>query len=132
MIKIDQTILSSKDGKKVKGNCFSACLASLLEIKLDQVPYFAGMRKNVWQKNLFQWLHSVGYEYDGWLSVDQFSQMKKLKGVDGYFIVAGESPRGAAVGGHSVIYKNGKMVHDPHPSRAGLKTVKGAYIIIKS
>ena len=47
--------------------------------------------------------------------------------IPGYFLVCGESPRGVL---HQVVYHGDKMVHDPHPSNAGITTVKDAFVLV--
>jgi hypothetical protein len=42
-----------------------------------------------------------------------------------YLIASGKSPRGFS---HAVIWKNGVMVHDPHPSQDGLVGEPSYYI----
>ncbi len=43
-----------------------------------------------------------------------------------YYTVSGVSPRHPEVY-HIVIYKDGKMVHDPHPDQTGLARVVAEY-----
>jgi hypothetical protein len=47
---------------------------------------------------------------------------------DEFVIVAGVSPRSPDIR-HGVIYQRGKMVHDPHPSRAGLVNIQDFFVI---
>ena len=44
----------------------------------------------------------------------------------GYTIVSGMSPRGLL---HSTVWRDGHLVYDPHPSRAGLEDVEDAIVI---
>ena len=42
-----------------EGNCWSACIASILELPIEAVPNFCSMSKhgdNFWLKRTFQWL----------------------------------------------------------------------------
>ena len=50
-----------------------------------------------------------------------------IPAVPGYFLVCGESPRGVL---HEVVYLDGKMIHDPHPSNAGITTVKDVFVLV--
>lgn len=104
---VDQT----KFGE-VEGNCLEACLASILELPLDKVPEFRSTRNSCWLIDLNHWLEQYGLQA---MDVDDFSLVPK-----GYCIVAGASPRLKTL--HGVVYLNGKMVHDPHPSRDGIKS----------
>lgn len=119
-----QTLFFDKDGT---GNCFEACLASIFEIDLVGVPMF---HDKDWFPRFYEWLVSKGFEYHGTIKPSNVSMYSK--GVDGYFIVAGESPRGKHIrGGHAVVYKNGVLVHDPHPSGAGVASIKYGMAIEK-
>jgi hypothetical protein len=45
----------------------------------------------------------------------------------GYHIATGKSPRSDQV--HAVVALDGRIVHDPHPSRAGLDGAIASWII---
>lgn len=112
-----QTLFHDKDGT---GNCFEACIASIFEMDLKDVPNFHG---DNWFGDFWKWLKEKGYTSYGSLYNEKIENYKG--GVDGYFIVAGESPRGKHIkGGHAVVYKNGIMVHDPHPEGTGVLSIK--------
>ena len=135
MTPVKQTILSDEQ-KVIHGNCFSACLASLLDLPIEQVPYFYEPRilKIGWGKVLMEFLDKHGYSYEGYLTVtehDQLTyreQMLDHKGVDGYHIVGGPSPRGSKAG-HAVIYKNAHPFFDPHPDETFIPRIEGVYLI---
>jgi len=119
-----QTMFYNKDGV---GNCFEACLASILEIELCEIPMF---HEGEWFKRLWEWLQVKNLTYQGMLSRADVFQYKI--GIDGYFIVAGESPRGLLIrGGHAVVFKDGKIVHDPHPNNNGILNIKYGLAIEK-
>ena len=129
---VDQTVVDP-----VIGNCWSACLASLLEISLEEVPHFATApdvwedrqgRGVTWLTATLDWLNSKGLK----------AKWKSLP--EAHLLPYEEYNRGIPVGvpvilsGHSLRYEgclhatiavfDGKaftMLHDPHPSRAGLK-----------
>lgn len=46
---------------------------------------------------------------------------------DCIYIANGMSPRGLY---HSIVAQGGEMIHDPHPSRAGIERVKDAYLFL--
>lgn len=105
MIPVKQTVFSNSATGKL-GNCFVACLASLLELRLGQVPRFHLMKRG-WDKRLDEVLTKHGcktYGYCNGLPVGP--------GVDGFFIVAMPvvEHRGYY---HWVVWKDGKMVFDP-------------------
>lgn len=97
---VEQTKLTYPDG-----NCMAACVASLLELPLDDVPDYKGEgwfdRWNGW---LAQWnLTFVNFRAD--------CEWKPL----GYSILAADSPRGDWL--HAVVCLDGEVVWDPHPQR---------------
>lgn len=106
-----------------EGNCFAACIASILELPLADVPNFCVDRKH-WLQHCNDWLAKRGLAYIEF----------KLTGGEvpiwmtdvGHHVISGPSPRGDFH--HCVVGLDGKMVHDPHPSGAGLKTFDSKYI----
>lgn len=92
-----------------EGNCFSACVASLLEIDLDDVPFFMGADN--WDEALLEWCDGRG------VVVDFSTEFPAPEGA--CCIVGGRSPRHSETG-HAVIMRDGALVHDPHPSRTGI------------
>ena len=102
---VDQTTFGAPGG-----NCFSACVASMLEIPLDAVPYFMG-RGGEWFTYFEEWLQPHGYYPVCFNDANYRPQ--------GLYILSGKSPRGDFL--HSVIARGLDVVHDPHPSRAGVE-----------
>jgi hypothetical protein len=115
-----QTLFYDRDGT---GNCFEACLASIFDMDLKDVPNFHN--KN-WFIDFVEWLNAKGYTSHGTL----YRNIESYRGgIDGYYIVAGDSPRGAHIkGGHAVVYKDGKLFHDPHPDGTGITAIR--YIVL--
>lgn len=100
------------------GNCFQAALASILELSLDDVPDFCNQNwEGNWASDLNDWLYDRGL----------FSLEIDLEHVDANWIdwtiancyclasVASATTEGAT---HAVVYYKGRVIHDPHPSRA--------------
>lgn len=113
-----QDKLYSPDGIG-NGNCFPACLASLLEIPLWMVPPFDQMfARESWGRRRGEWTRRMfGLEFvrtDG----------HNLKLLPEFYIANGMSPRGVM---HSTIYQDGKLVHDPHPIGGGITSVEYTY-----
>lgn len=132
---IDQKLFSS-DEEPGRGDCLTAAVASLLELPYESVPYWSGMPQNEWGLNFVDFLRKSGYEYVGTKSKlpDDSNEVywekvaNVCKGVNGYYVVAGTSARGWARG-HAVVYKDGKLAHDPHPSRVGVEKIWYCYLI---
>lgn len=117
---VTQTILAS-DPKR-KGNCLAACVATFLGVELQQVPHFIefGIAWNgeddraAWIAMLCGFMAGHGR----WLV-----ELDSLAEADGdeVVFVAGPSPRGVM---HQVLYRDGVLWHDPHPSRDGVLEVR--------
>ena len=93
-------LTQSRTGKT--GTCFRTCLASLLNLREDQVPDFKDANAN---PEVDRFLARYGLRYDE-VPVDQ-SPIPT-----GYHIITGLSPRG---GEHAVVGYQGRIVMDPHP-----------------
>ncbi len=108
-----------------RGNCFSACIASLLEIPIEIVPNFISERHDVPQSALLnQWLAPLNLHA---LYCETDIMHPEHAVPDGFYILTGTSPRGRL---HVVIAAGKEIVHDPHPSRAGLTEVDGFVVIL--
>lgn len=124
----DQIMLHEPD-KGRQGDCFRACLASILDMNIRAVPHFAAYPSDIWIEELIRWLKVNGYELNGTSDYTD-ERVEAEHGIDGYIIVAGESPRNKDVR-HAVVYYGKKMVHDPHPSKAGIVKAEYYYRIEK-
>jgi hypothetical protein len=124
MIPVFQTIISDPNNN-IHGNCMGACLASIMELSINVVPKFQDMGQN-WFQPFWDFLAEHGYTFHGTGKPENVEVYDK--GIDGYYVVNGDSPRGFTRG-HSVVYYKGKMVHDPHPEGTGLLKVRNFFMI---
>lgn len=105
-----------------KGNCYQACIASLLELPLDGVPNFAdGPRSRFWDR-VDDWLESQG------LQVLHINELNGFE-IKGYHIISGKSPRGNWR--HATVGFQGEIVHDPHPEGGGLKEIEAYEVFLR-
>lgn len=88
-----------------EGNCLAACVASVLECRLEAVPEFG---YDGWYQQLENWLMRQQMRL---LRSD--SEQTRL----GIAIAVGNSERNLR---HAVVWYDGRMLHDPHPGRTGL------------
>lgn len=115
----------SPENPNACGDCFRACIASLLDMKTNDVPHFVkiDMRAKIsWTCTLDQWLAPQGLWYcDFPADVKTWCVWTPTSGM--YAIGSGKSPR-RSDWDHSVVVKLHRLgmtiVHDPHPSRAGV------------
>ena len=97
-----------------QGDCMAACLASIFELRLGEVPDFTGsIVSGGWFFHLQKWLKARN------LSI----LMLPAKPVDipaGYAMAAVLSHTLAnPEDGHMVVVNNGKLAHDPNPNNNG-------------
>lgn len=99
------------------GNCWSTCIANILGLRPDAVPNFCVLHPNDWLNKANCWLierHGLllmHYRGENPLDPDPMFKQATL------LIASGMGPRGHR---HSVLWRDGAMVHDPHPSGDGL------------
>lgn len=95
-----------------KGNCFAACVASLTGLPLDTLTERIDMGRAE-DPTEHWWTRAVRVVADmGWCLAYHEDRVPV-----GYTIMSGMAERGLL---HSVVAYDGRMVHDPHYSRAGL------------
>lgn len=118
-----QTIFVATN-EKARGNCMSACIASILDLPLDQVIDTTSdeVRDAGFWEPIHDWLEDRGFEMH---YVTHGSPML----VNQYSIGTGKSPRGNF--NHAVVCKNGVMVFDPHPSDDGVVKLLSHNVILK-
>jgi hypothetical protein len=97
------------------GNCLQACLASLFELPLANVPNFMEA-KDWWD------------EYCNWMVENHALQPLALDATTGdwlprgWHMIQGKSPRGDY--DHIVVGHDGRIVHDPFPNGDPLEDIK--------
>jgi len=101
-------------------NCFQACLASILELPIADVPDVMNAADlptpSHWLWPLQDWLQTLGL---GVLcAVPQDPDFARFHS-NAWLIAAGHSWREHE--GHAVVWRDGAMVHDPHQARGGLR-----------
>lgn len=102
----------------VIGDCWRTAIASVLGCRRDTVPHFVelawGNDDYTWWDQTQEWLATQGLTIRHWESLEAARPWGK------YLITGGKSPRGDWT--HAVVIDadTGNIVHDPHPSGAGL------------
>jgi hypothetical protein len=119
MLPVTQSVIGPR------GNCFSACLASLLEVPLETVPFFLSEPGDThrfhWASRLDAWLSQFG------LYALHFAADPARAVFPGCLhIITGISPRGRP---HACIGKGPRVIWDPHPDRSGLSEIDGFVIL---
>lgn len=108
---VDQKIFDNE-----YGDCFRACVASIFEFPIEDVPNFWKQTQDIsefWKLNN-KWVK----ENCGLKTITIQVSSKDLHVVEGVLCIAcAKSPRGNV--DHAVVWRD-KIIHDPHPSRLGL------------
>ena len=113
MIPVDQTRIGWP-----YGNCLAASVASILEVPLAIV---GDLPPNDLRYPL---LHEIAYSY-GYDVLCVSNRGNRILAPSGYHIASGRSDRDLM---HAVVYKDGILAHDPHPSRSGIHAVLRWYL----
>lgn len=117
MIPVDQTIFGAPEG-----NCLPACIASILHLAVEDVPCVCNPPDGDWLARLATWLRGRGFRP----LLLSGPPGEHLEGV--LCVVSGKSPRGDYL--HATVWRGGHLVHDPHPSRAGIDNVSDTLILV--
>lgn len=99
----------------IVGDCVRACIASILEMEMKDVPHFLATED--WLKSSAEWLKTHDlimmtipaqtWDFKAWLAA------AKVPG-NVYYIIEDQSPRFPDEL-HAVVGCNGEQVYDPHP-----------------
>jgi hypothetical protein len=111
---VDQTILATDPHRQ--GNCLSACVATYLDLPLEDVPHWAEYQRD---EGTAWWHHWLGFMAGRGLWPTELDDPADAEPGELVF-VCGPSERGVL---HQVLYRDGRLFHDPHPSKAGLLAV---------
>lgn len=123
MIPVDQTKFGDE------GNCMVAAIASILERpiedfdELDRRINEAERDGRNWFRVLTTWMFRTMHVHAIYIYQPAIPGYAPA----GYSIAGGISPRDSSA--HAVVYLDGRLIHDPHPSRAGLTHIE-EYILL--
>lgn len=112
-----------------KGNCLQAAIASVFELPLESCPHVFEDGPRDWQKRLDAWLEQFGL----YSVIVNLTNPHTVTPVPFPALFSGKSPRGDFL--HVVVGTlsgDGKfqMLHDPHPSDAGIETLVDVMLFV--
>lgn len=114
MKQVEQTKLGSD------GNCFEACIASLLDCAIEEVPDLGAYEEdNTWLGVLNDWLertYGLGYLE---CRVPHRERDEFWKDKNFYHIIIGPTSLSQDIH-HAVVGRKGRMLWDPHPEHIGI------------
>jgi hypothetical protein len=100
------------------GNCFAACIASILELDISEVPNFAAIPGDEWWTDFIQFMVDRGLQPIYWERPEGMPASEwappELPGC--YTILTGMGGRGVR---HSCVGLSNEVVHDPLPEGDG-------------
>jgi len=105
---VDQTKLHDPENGQ-RGNCLAAAVASILGISIEQVPEFEEM-ENYWRP-------FVEFPTQFGRRLTYHPPTHPPKGLSIGTVTSPRFPNET----HAVVCLDGKVVHDPHPSRASME-----------
>ena len=105
-----------------RANCLAACIASILNLPLAEVPDTGGKSAFDQYTVLQAWLKE---RKGALLRVD--GQVTPFLTGDVFYVLTGQGPRGQR---HAVVAQGNDIVHDPHPEGGGLLDRDGAYFLL--
>jgi len=121
---VHQTTFGDGGDGSEPGNCMSACLASLLDLPVSEVPNFAALGPLGYWDGMQRWLAGRGLYLFELKSAPCHTPGAPE---DLNYIASGKSSRGLL---HAVVMREGQIAHDPHPSGAGLAEEPTRFYII--
>lgn len=102
-------------------NCMQFCVAYMLGLPLEAVPDFE--REHCAHLTAWELMEQV-FESHG-CTVEMFPPTAEI---NGDYLASGTTDRGT---NHMVVMRGGRLLHDPHPSNAGLESVQVVWIIAR-
>lgn len=138
MIPVTQTkvVVKKSTGEEVqRGNCYAAAIASIMELPITEVPNVETLFEidgSFWAEVMHTFLNSKGWDlatnnwfkvfHDGRYGIEEGKRSEMMEYCQNkFYLVSGNTVRNIR---HICIYQNGRLVHDPHPSKEGLVTLE--------
>lgn len=151
---VDQEFMHDADGGGVVGgvvgDCFRACLATVMGLPRDEVPHFVKLGTDPFGKDIIDngvdgttvgprwanlaqtWLAQRGLTFYYWDTGAAAPAANRIEqSAYPLIILSGPSPRGPFP--HAIVGDNetGEPIHDPHPSRAGILGCDSVFVLAR-
>lgn len=103
------------ESKKI-GDCWRACLATILDLEYEDVPFLGTIEKPdlEWYEKSMAFLNQLGL---GYMEIQPNHESNQK--LQGYHLIIGDSPRIPNMK-HAVVARDGIVVYDPHPDGQGV------------
>jgi hypothetical protein len=122
------------------GNCLQACIASIFDLPLAEVPHFnadANSRNSKWTQEQWDAVCRFAAEHGKsatWIDPDEQNAselLPLLHGSELYYVASGPAITGQGGWSHCVVWHKGKHAHDPTPGNGGLAGPPELYILFQ-
>ncbi len=126
MIPVYQTKFGGSEApEEDQGNCMAACLASIFELFLEDVPDFAGEITNgQWYVHLQRWLATMNLMMVT-IPID------RIPAIEADFMVSCKSTTlPNPDDGHMVVASNGRVVHNPRADATSIGAVIDIWLLV--
>lgn len=117
------------------GNCFQACVASILDLPLASVPHFLkGSDGGMWTQDHWDVVRRFAEQYGRmavWLDPDKPEDLPFIQRMndEGLYAVATGKAFPSSEYGHCVVWQRGQLAHDPMGDGHGLASEPWLYIL---
>jgi hypothetical protein len=109
-----------------RGDCLSACLASLLELDIEDVPLFDREPAGGWPYKVDEFTRKHGYAFVGFAVTHEYTPPPAC-----YHICVGPSQNNPAVPGtHAVIAWENMPVHDPNTGGMFIDEIESRWLLV--
>lgn len=107
------------------GNCFTACVASILELPIHEVPDFCcDHEDDDWEETFREWLEQRGL-YP--IIVDFENEGAEVPSWEIHWILGGRSRAGHK---HAVVWYGDEIAHNPITGHTGIAQPLRGYVVI--
>lgn len=120
MIPVYQTMTVANDGQ---GNCFNACVASILELPLRDVAPIYPKDPDYWDRWM-AWFAERGLELEPYGVNEPPKGWSIASGIGFRIYPDGHEKAGRPIR-HACVSFNGEILHDPFPGGKGLVKITG-------
>lgn len=123
-LKIDQMVFSDHENG-IYGDCFRACVRSILGLRSPTALPHSLDEEGDWNPQFFEDLEK---KFSTEIRFKVYAQGRNFESLPRLVIAAGPTVRGTS---HAVVWDRleNVMIHDPHPSRAGIEKINFFYYL---
>lgn len=113
--------------QRTSADCLRCCIAMVTGVPYEDVPDFVQRDGTNWSLGVAKWAPGAGFACIRLRATGDGEIMALAASGDIPWIATGESPRGR---NHAVVCVGEMVLHDPHPSRAGIDDMSGALFLL--